>query len=130
MTLPTSRTRMSKPGKQYDPRLTAKARRLRRAQTDAERTLWNHLSGRQLVGAKFRRQQPIGRYIVDFVSQEDKLIIELDGGHHNEPAVQSLDGERSRWLESKGYRVLRFWNNDVGQNLDGVVYRIREALSG
>jgi very-short-patch-repair endonuclease len=67
---------------------------------------------------------------VDFVCQQYKLVIELDGGHHNELAVEAGDKERSEWLESRGYPVLRFWNNGVQQNLEGVVERMREVLSG
>ena len=101
---------------------------LRRAQTDAERVLWHHLRGRNLRGMKFRRQQPIGRYTVDFVCQEGSLIVELDGGHHNEDAYAARDAERTRFLIQAGYRVLRFWNNDVQQNIEGVVRVIEQQL--
>jgi len=92
---------------------TAFARKLRREQTDAEKTLWLRLKNRQLEGVKFRRQQPIGPYIVDLMSFKGKLIIEIDGGQHNEEEIKSRDEERVSWLEERGYRVLRFWNNDV-----------------
>ena len=87
------------------------ARELRNAATDAERALWQHLRGRRLTGFKFRRQYPIAGYIVDFVCVEAKLVIELDGGQHADQ--QDYDAERTRRLEINGYRVLRFWNDDV-----------------
>ncbi len=100
------------------------ARHLHRNQTDAERLLWRALSNRQL-GAKFRRQEPLGRFVGDFVCHEAKLVIELDGGQH---ADSEADVARTRELELHGFRVLRFWNNDVLGNRDGVVARIVEAL--
>lgn len=104
------------------------AKRLRREQTDAERALWAKLHGRQLAGVKFRRQEPIGPYIVDFVSYGTKLIVELDGGHHNKPAEQVKDRERSAWLEGQGFRVIRFWNTDILWNVEGVLAEILEEL--
>jgi very-short-patch-repair endonuclease len=104
----------------------AKAQRLRRELTDAERTLWSVLRNRQLEGAKFRRQQPIGPFIADFICQEHRLIIEADGGQH---ADNATDAKRTAFLESKGYSVLRFWNNDILNNLDGVAQVIADALS-
>ena len=89
----------------------AQARALRSNPTEAERALWKHLRMRQLEGHKFRRQQPLGQYIVDFVCLERKLVVELDGGHH---AGEFLtDATRTAWLEVRGFRVLRFWNHDV-----------------
>lgn len=82
----------------------------------------------QLGGVKFRRQQPVGDYFVDFISFEKNLIIEVDGGEHNEPAYMKHDEERTRYLEDRGYRVMRFWNNEVLQNIEGVVHQILEAL--
>lgn len=105
------------------------SRRLRREQTEAERVLWSLINNRQLSGAKFRRQVPIGPYIVDFVDPASKLIIELDGGQHNEPAELEQDAVRTTWLESQHYRVLRFWNNDVISNREGVAVAIIEALA-
>jgi very-short-patch-repair endonuclease len=102
------------------------ARRLRRNQTDAERTLWFQLRDRRLDGWKFRRQFPIERFVVDFFCADAHLIIELDGGQH--AARAQYDEQRTRILEAMGYLVLRFWNNDVIQNLDGVLEAIREAL--
>ena len=109
---------------------TTLARGLRKRQTDAERALWNKLRSKQIEGVKFRRQQPIGPYIVDFVSLERKLIIEIDGGQHNERKVRGKDQEREEWLKEKGYQTLRFWNNDVLTNIEGVLERIKENLEG
>lgn len=104
------------------------ARGLRQRQTDAEKALWAKLRNRQLEGVKFRRQQPVGSYIVDFASFERKLIIEIDGGQHNEDKPKERDAERTARLEERGYRVIRFWNNEVLMNLEGVLESIREAL--
>ncbi|HTG79518.1 MAG TPA: endonuclease domain-containing protein [Sphingomicrobium sp.] len=108
----------------YDQSTLAKAKQLRREMTDAERKLWSVLRNSQL-GAKFRRQQPIGPYIADLVCQEARLIVEADGGQH---ADALSDARRTAFLQSKGYRVLRFWNNDVLQNLEGVAEAILAAL--
>ena len=110
----------------YTGETLAKAQRLRRETTDAERKLWSVLRNRDLEGAKFRRQQPIGPFIADFVCQEHRLIIEADGGQHTDSLV---DGRRTAFLKGKGYRVLRFWNNDILNNLDGVTEVIANALS-
>ena len=98
--------------------IRARARSLRKNPTEAEKVLWGHLRCWQVGGYKFRRQQPLGNYIVDFVCLEKKLIIELDGGQHAEQTV--YDAERDAWLRDRGFSVLRFWNNDVLQNLNGV----------
>src|SRR5437016_6155379 len=98
------------------------AKRLRRHQTDAERVLWLRVRDRRLGGLKFRRQKPSNRYIVDFCCADARLIVELDGGQHVERTEQDI--ERTRVLESMGYLVLRFWNNDVIQNTDGVLQEI------
>jgi very-short-patch-repair endonuclease len=104
------------------------ARKLRQSRTDAERALWAKLRNKQLEGVKFRRQQPLGRYVVDFLSFERRIIVEIDGGQHNEEEVSKRDEERTAWLQERGYRVLRFWNNEVLANMEGVVEKIREAL--
>lgn len=104
-----------------------RARRLRREPTDAERHLWYDLRRKTLGGWRFRRQAPIGRYIADFVCFEARLIVELDGGQHAE-ARQAYDADRTVWLEAEGFRVLRFWNNDVLTNTAGVVEEIVRAL--
>jgi len=103
------------------------ARRLRRDQTEAERILWTRLRDRRLNGLKFKRQVPIDRYIADFCCVDAHLIIELDGGHHS--ANEEADAKRTAVLESCGYLVLRYWNNDVMKNLDGVLEDIVAALS-
>jgi len=103
-----------------------RARALRVRQTDAERLLWSRLRNRQFAGYKFRRQEVIGIYIADFVCLEAKLIIELDGGQHNEQI--DYDAERSGYLIRLGFKVLRFWNNDVLQNTDAVLEHIRLEL--
>ena len=103
------------------------ARKLRSNLTDAENYLWRHLRFRQISGHKFRRQRPIGPYIVDFVCLEKKLIIELDGGQHNEN--QASDVKRDAWLRFQGYEVLRFWNDEVLKEVDGVKDVIFRALT-
>ena len=104
---------------------TAKARHLRRAQTDAERRLWYRLNNRQLAGHKFVRQEPIGPYFADFVCRERKLVVELDGSQH---AESEHDQVRDAFLVACGYRVLRFWNRDVMQNLNSVLDTIFAVL--
>lgn len=98
---------------------TTKAKELRKNSTDAERALWRQLRAHRLLGYKFRRQQPIGRYIVDFVCFEKHLIIELDGGQHAEQVA--YDEERSAWLQAHEFQVLRFWNHDVLQDTEAVM---------
>jgi very-short-patch-repair endonuclease len=90
------------------------ARQLRSTATDAEIRLWSRLRRKQLNGFRFRRQHPIGAYIVDFFCPEAKLIVEVDGGQHN--VEEEKDEKRTSWLEERGYRVIRFWNNDVLSN--------------
>ena len=102
------------------------SRRLRRDATDAERRLWQALRSRQVGDAKFRRQRPVGPYIVDFVCLEHRLVVELDGGQHARNGES--DRRRDAWLARQGYRMLRFWNNDVLDNTEGVLTRIAEAL--
>lgn len=82
-----------------------------------------------MAGVKFKRQIPIGRYIADFISYESKVIIEIDGGQHNEDSQKARDDERTKWFEMKGYTVLRFWNNEVLTNLDGVLEIIHLTLT-
>lgn len=105
--------------------LKERSRKLRRNSTDAEKKLWPHLRNRQLGGAKFRRQVELGPYIVDLVCLEARLIVELDGGQH----TVETDAKRTAFLERQGFRVIRFWNNDVLLNMEGVLIRIEEALS-
>jgi very-short-patch-repair endonuclease len=102
---------------------TQRARQLRT--TKAELRLWRQLRSRSLCGHKFVRQEPIGPYIVDFVRREQRLVIEVDGGQH---ATDKRDAVRDRWLAEHRYRVLRFWNNDVLGNMEGVLETIAAAL--
>jgi len=106
---------------------TGFARRLRRNQTDAERVLWFRLRDRRLAGLKFKRQVPIDRFVVDFVCADAMLIIELDGGQHD--ANRARDANRTQILEAMGDLVLRFWNNDVLKNTDGVLEEILRTLN-
>jgi len=102
------------------------ARKLRRDATDAERTLWRLLRDRQLEGAKFRRQVPIGPFIADFASIEHQLIVELDGGQH---AESLSDVGRDDDLRKRGWRVARFWNSDVVKNREGVFETLQQAIA-
>ena len=102
------------------------ARKLRSNLTDAEKLLWKHLRLRQLHGYKFRRQFPLGSYVVDFICLEARLVIEVDGGQHVERSVQ--DERRTEWLRQQGFTVLRFWNNQVLQETEAVKAVISEAL--
>ena len=104
----------------------SRARRLRNRSTDAERFLWSKLRDRRMMNCKFRRQFPVGRYIVDFVCREHSLIIELDGGFHQDQ--QDYDRARTECLQSRGFDVLRYWDNDVLTESDSVLESISEAL--
>ena len=110
----------------YSKETLVKAKRLRRDLTAAERKLWSVLRNSQLSGGKFRRQQPIGPFIADFVCQDCRLIVEADGGQHQNNAGET---RRTAFLESKGYRILRFWNNDILENVEGVAQTINTALA-
>ena len=107
--------------------ILANAKSLRQNQTDAENMLWYHLRAHRFLDLKFKRQKPLGRYIADFICVEQKLVIELDGGQHAER--HDYDAARDAWLRSQGYTVLRFWNNEVMGELEGVLEKIRLALS-
>jgi very-short-patch-repair endonuclease len=113
-----------------DPRRIAhlRSRRLRRDQTDAEAKLWSRLRNASLNGAKFRRQFPIGEFIADFCCPESRLVIELGGGQHTEQVHR--DEWRSALLARDGYRVVRFWNEEIVNNLDGVLERIVAEMRG
>ncbi len=104
-----------------------RAQQLRSIPTDAEIRLWSRLRRKQLHGFRFRRQQPIGPYFVDFFCPKAKLVIEVDGGGQH-AMRETKDALRTRWLEERGYRVVRFWNNDVLANTDGVISTILDAL--
>jgi very-short-patch-repair endonuclease len=106
------------------------ARKLRREQTDVERKLWFALRNRQFHGCKFRRQQPVGPYVVDFVSFESRLVIELDGSQHGSDDAVAYDQARTRYLETDGFRVLRFFNHELNANFDGVLEAIERQVRG
>ena len=95
------------------------ARKLRKNQTEAEKKLWKVLRNKQLEGLKFRRQFPFGRYVADFVCNEKKLVVEVDGGQHANQGLE--DKKRTKFFEEEGYQVLRFWNNEVLVNIEGVM---------
>ena len=109
--------------------LTHLARKLRRESTKAERLLWKHLRNKNIFGLKFRRQEQIGDYIVDFACYEKKLIIELDGGHHNQDETKMYDEIRQNWLSSQGFTVIRFWNSEVMRNIEGVLKVLKENIT-
>lgn len=104
------------------------ARHLRRNMTDAERLLWRHLRARRLGGYRFRRQHPIGPYVVDFACMRAGVVVELDGGQHGERAHAAHDARRSAHLARAGYRVLRFWNHEVLAETEAVLAAILRAL--
>jgi len=105
------------------------ARRLRANTTNAEALLWRHLCRSPVLGTHFRRQVPIGPYFADFACMAARLVIEVDGSQHAEGPVAEADVGRTRWLKDEGYQVLRFWNNDITQNIDGVLETIHRAIS-
>ncbi len=105
---------------------TVFAKRLRSNMTDAEKLLWYHLRGHRFLGTKFKRQQPLGDYIVDFVCFEAKLVIEVDGGQHLE---SESDSQRDAWLQEQGFRILRFWNNEVLGETESVLGKILQYLT-
>ncbi len=106
-------------------RPTAQARNLRNNPTEAERILWRALSARKVSGVRFNRQVPIGPFICDFVARSLNLVIEVDGGQHNE----DVDAQRTRYIEAQGFRVIRFWNNDVLGNIEGVIEEIERVIA-
>ena len=112
-------------GSEVSRRLTSVARELRRNQTEAEERLWQELRGRRLSNAKFVRQQQIGPFVADFAARSLKVAIELDGGQHSE---NERDAARTRVIELHGYRVIRFWNHEVTENLDGVLQIIAREI--
>lgn len=108
----------------------AAAKRLRANTTPHERILWRALKDLPIEGSHFRRQAPIGPYVVDFFCPAKRLILEIDGGHHNEDDVAEHDRNRQQWLESEGYRVIRFWNSEIARNLTAVLERIYVEIYG
>ena len=97
--------------------------------TDAEKILWFYLQKKQFHNLKFRRQQPIGNYIVDFACLEKNIIIELDGGQHNETHNIEYDAKRDEFLKSHGFKVIRIWNNEIFENIDGVLEYLERAIA-
>jgi len=114
------------PPRRTTPKGYENGRNLRRNQTPAEKKLWSRLKDRQLNGVKFRRQHAISNYIPDFCAVKEKLIIELDGSQHLEQT--EYDEERTKYFESQGYRVIRFWNNQIMSDMNGVILAITYAL--
>jgi very-short-patch-repair endonuclease len=118
-----------KPKWHVSTKLRGNARALRRDMTDAERTIWHNVRAHRFDGASFRRQTPVGPYVVDFMCHAAKLIVELDGGQHFEDVNIGRDSRRDAYLAAQGYRVLRFSNLDVMTNLSGVLETIAAALT-
>ena len=106
-----------------------RARNLRKNSTLQEQKLWELIRNRKLNGLKFVRQYPIGNYIVDFACRQKKIIIELDGGQHNEDENIVYDTKRTKYFENLGYKVIRFWNNEIDNNIEGVYERLLEFVS-
>jgi very-short-patch-repair endonuclease len=104
-----------------------RGRRLRKESTNAEQKMWSRLRNRGMA-VKFRRQHPIENYIVDFISIEAKLIVEIDGGQHDNDDDRAADAERTRFLQQRGFRVLRFWNNEVLEDIDSILNRIADSF--
>lgn len=113
----------------YDPNTLKHARELRKNSTPWERKLWSFLKSSKFYGFKFRRQFPIGPYIVDFCCVKQKLVIELDGSQHANPAEIAHDGNRDTFLKQEGYRILRIWNNEMDSNLEGLGNKLYGLLS-
>ena len=115
------------PPRRTNPKGYKRARQLRKELTPAEQRLWAYLRGNKLHGVNFRRQHAIGSYIVDFVSIKNKLVVELDGSQHLNQ--EERDAERTQYLESQGYKVIRFWNDKVMNDIEGVIRAIEIALN-
>ncbi len=113
-----------------DPVTVDRARGLRRNETAAEKRIWSRLRAHRFLGFKFRRQYPIGRYLVDFVCLSAHLVIEIDGDSHGDDRAGALDAARTAWLETQGFRVVPFWNHDVIEGTDDVMESIFYALEG
>ena len=101
---------------------------MRKQETPWEHKLWQHLRANRFYSLQFKRQTRLGNYIADFYCASKKVIIELDGGHHNREEFQQVDDSKEKYFESLGYRVLRFWNNEVDTNFNGVLEKIREVV--
>lgn len=114
---------------QYNHQLKTYSRRLRKNQTETEKFLWNRLRARQLKGCKFHRQFPLDQYILDFYCPEKKLAVELDGGQHLSDKQMSYDEKRTFCFKSRGIKIIRFFDNEVFRNIDGVLEKILEDLT-
>ena len=112
----------------YNSKNLMNAKKLRSNMTKEEIKLWNIIKAHKFYGYKFKRQVPIGNYIVDFFCPEKSLIIEIDGGQHNVEDNIVSDGQRTNYLISHGYKVIRFWNNEVWNNIEGVCEKIKQCL--
>ena len=110
-------------------RPTKRSRQLRASPTEPEKRLWQALRSRQIAGTRFNRQFPVGQYICDFVARTPRLVVEIDGGSHAGDEARRYDTRRTRFLNSQGYTVIRFWNREVMDNIDAVVARIETTLA-
>ncbi len=117
------------PCQNADAMANERARYLRRNQTDAERRLWVHLREMKHDGFHFRRQCPVGPYVADFLCYSARIVVEVDGGQHGTEPGLAHDEKRDAWFEANGYRVLRYWNDDVRKNVEGVVETILSVLN-
>ena len=108
--------------------LKEKARELRKNMTAQERKLWEIIRDRKFYGYRFLRQYVISPYIVDFICKKEKIIIEVDGGQHNEPENIKYDNERTEYLISKGYKVIRLWNNEIDDNFEGIYEKLKDIF--
>ncbi|MHB8104689.1 MAG: endonuclease domain-containing protein [Dehalococcoidales bacterium] len=108
--------------------ITDAARELRTRQTEAEKILWFKIRDKQFHGIKFRRQEPIGNFIADFVCYEKKLILEIDGQPHKETSTKINDSQRTKWLKEQGFKVLRFWNSEIQNDIESVLEKIQNSL--
>ena len=113
---------------EYDKKALLLAKNLRQNMTDAEQKLWYYLRGKRFFGYKFKRQVLIGNYIADFVCYDAKIIVEIDGGGHNTYNKIKADNIRTQYLEGLGFKVIRFWNNEIQSNLDGVCELLLKEL--
>jgi len=113
-----------------NPNLKIIRKTLRKNQTEAEKLLWSKLRNKQINNLKFFRQYSIGRFILDFYCPQNRLAIEIDGGQHNEKEKQIYDQKRTEYLKRQGIKIIRFWNNEVADNIEGVFNKIKEELIG
>jgi adenine-specific DNA-methyltransferase len=109
-------------------KITERCKNLRKNSTPQERIFWSRVRAKRFTGLKFKRQYPLGKYIVDFICLGKKLIIELDGSQHKEENQERYDKKRTEFLEKLGFKILRFWNNEINDNLEGVFIKIENLL--